>query len=291
MHRLKLSSLRVCLEVMRRGKISEAARALNMTQSAVSKNLKLVESQLGTPLFRRLNDGVVPFDHARAFLFRVAEGVGTIDTAFAELAEVEGRGSLRIAAPPIIAQRFLIPHIGDLHALHPGLELLFRVRTPVTRRNADTDAEIFFSDGTAVAPEAQWLAGDCLWVVAHPALVPADLPMASVSGYPLLQHVKVERAWSGVAERAGLKLDHARFHHYEQYGLIIDAVLQKQGIAIIPRFLISDTVAAGQLRRIGDDMVFPGMGYYYLLIRREKTASSGKFFGWLQYTLRQSDMQ
>jgi len=288
MRDIKLSSLRICLEVMRRESLTAAARALNMTQSAVSKNVQLVEDQLGMPLFQRLKDGVIPHDHARAVLFRIADGIATIDAALAELADPE-HATLRLVAPPIIAQKFLIPNLDDLHVQHPGIELVFRVRAASTRRNVETDAEIFFSGGGALPAEAQWLAGDRFWVVAHPGLAPQPLPIEHVTRYPLLQHVKVERAWQGLAERFGLDFSGTKLHYYEQYSLIIDAALQKLGIAVIPRFLVADIVAAGRLHRIGDEIAFPKIGYYYQLIRREKVATSRTFFDWLRKTLLRSE--
>lgn len=253
-----------------------------MTQSAVSKNVQQVESQLGMPLFRRSKDGVVPHDHAIAFLSRIAEGIGIVDAAVDVLVSSNASGTLRIVAPPIIAQRFLIPFHHDLVTRHPDQELVFRVRTAPGQRYADTDAEIFFNGGGAPPPGAQWLIGDRFWVVAHHSLMPAGATLKDVVDYPLLQHVKVEGAWHQLAERQQISLAATRFHHYEQYGLIIDAALQRLGIAIVPRFLVREAVKAGQLQQIGEEIEFSGMGYYYQLVRHEKLAASRKFFTWLK---------
>ncbi|KRA42139.1 LysR family transcriptional regulator [Devosia sp. Root635] len=282
MRDIRLSSLRICLEVLRRQNLTAAAQALNMTQSAVSKNVQQVEAQLGVPLFERSKDGVVPHDNARIFLSRIAEGIGTIDAAVEAFVSSQGSGTLRIVAPPIIAQRFLIPFHHDLVARHPDQELVFRVRTAPGQRYADTDAEIFFNGGGSPPPTAQWLIGDRFWVVAHPSIATARLTLKDVVHYPLLQHVKVEAAWFQLAERQGISLAATRFHYYEQYGLIIDAALQKLGIAIVPRFLVRDAVQSGQLQRIGAEIAFPEMGYYYQLVRHEKLSVSRKFFTWLK---------
>jgi len=279
---IKLSSLRVCVEVLRRQNLTATAQALNMTQSAVSKNVKQVETQLGVPLFRRSKDGVVPHDNAIMFLSRIAEGIDTIDAATEAFVSSNGAGTLRIVAPPIIAQRFLIPFHHDLVARHPDQELVFRVRTAPGQRYADTDAEIFFNGGGPTPHGAQWLIGDRFWVVAHPTMMSPEATLSDVVNYPLLQHVKVETAWSQLAERQGISLAATRFHHYEQYGLIVDAALQKLGIAIVPRFLVQDAVRVGQLAQIGEEIEFPGMGYYYQLVRHEKLSASRKFFAWLK---------
>jgi DNA-binding transcriptional LysR family regulator len=215
MRDIKLSSLRICVEVMRRRSITATAQALNMTQSAVSKNVLLVEKQLGARLFQRSKDGVVAKDSALDFLLRVAGGIGSIDAALADFSGKDGQGTLRIVAPPIIIQHLLIPHLDDLHARHPGIELVFRVRTALSRSGADKDAEIFFSSEQNPPPQAQWLGGDRFSIVAHPALAPRELPMSEIANYPLLRHSRVERAWTDLAQRIGWRLPSARFHDYE----------------------------------------------------------------------------
>jgi LysR family glycine cleavage system transcriptional activator len=181
-------------------------------------------------------------------------------------------------APPIIIQRLLIPHLDELHARYPGIELVFRVRTSLSRQNSETDAEIFFSSGRDPPPQAQWLTGDRFCVVAHPAMAPQELPMSEITRYPLLRHSKVERAWMDLAQHVGLQLSRARIHDYEQYSLIIDAAIQRLGVAIIPSFLVQDAFREERLHRIGDEIVFPDMGFYYQLHRREKVAISRKVF-------------
>ena len=176
----------------------------------------------------------------------------------------------------------MIPFYDDLVARHPDLELVFRVRTAPGQRYADTDAEIFFNGGGSLPPGAQWLIGDRFWVVAHPSLMPEAATLEDVVAYPLLQHAKVGSAWDQLAERRGINLAATRFHYYEQYGLIIDASLQRLGIAIVPRFLVRDLVDCGQLRQIGSEIEFPEMGYHYQLVRPEASAVSRKFFSWLK---------
>jgi LysR family glycine cleavage system transcriptional activator len=289
MRDIKLSSLRICLEVLRRGNLTATADALNLTQSAVSKSVQLLEAQIGVSLFRRTKTGLVPYDHTRSFLADIGSGISIIDGAVADLAGGGGKNTLRIVAPPIIAQRFIIPNLEDLGKRHPEIELLFRVRTSSTRQHADTDAEISFSNDSAIPSNAQLLAGGPFWIVCHPDLVPARLPLNKVLAYPLLQHTKLEQAWLSVAERHGLNFSKTKFHYYEQYNLIIEAILQKQGIAILPRFLVSDAVRSEKMRRIGEDVPFPNIGYYFVVVRSEKAAACQKLFRWLHSNMKKAD--
>lgn len=278
---IKLSNLRVALLVSRLESLTEAARALHMTQGAVSKNVQQLEQRLGAPLFRRTRDGVVPIDHSRSFFGAVGEAVRIIDGAVADFSEGDARGDLRVVAPPIIAQRFIIPNLNHLEALHPELQIVFRVRMSSTARAPDMDVEIFFRGEGDRPPGARWLAGDRFWLVAHPALAEGDIPVARVPDFPLLQHVKVTRAWPELARQLGWDLGRARLHEYGQYALILDALTQNQGIALVPRLLVAEAVNEGRLRRIGPEFHFPNVGYYFQAIRGDKAAQARKFHAWL----------
>jgi DNA-binding transcriptional LysR family regulator len=60
-------------------------------------------------------------------------------------------------------------------------------------------------------------------------------------------------------------------------------------VAIIPSFLVEAALREERLHRIGDEILFPGMGYYYQLHRREKAAISRKVFAWVKETAQRQE--
>ncbi len=57
--------LRAMVAIVASGRISSAARAVNLTQPAVTQGLAKLEAQIGLPLFERRSDGMVPTDAAQ----------------------------------------------------------------------------------------------------------------------------------------------------------------------------------------------------------------------------------
>jgi DNA-binding transcriptional LysR family regulator len=93
----KLATLRA---VLARGSFSAAAAELNLTQPAVSRQVSLLERQLGTQLVRRTQQGVLPTEAGRLLVGHADAILGRLALAEAEVAEVAGlrRGRLRLGS-------------------------------------------------------------------------------------------------------------------------------------------------------------------------------------------------
>jgi DNA-binding transcriptional LysR family regulator len=93
----KLSTLRA---VVAHGSFSAAGGALALTQPAVSRQVSLLERQVGTQLVRRTRQGVRPTEAGRLLVDHADAILGRIALAEAELAEVTGlrRGNVRLGS-------------------------------------------------------------------------------------------------------------------------------------------------------------------------------------------------
>src|SRR5919199_1165615 len=93
----KLSTLRA---VVAHGSFSAAGDALSLTQPAVSRQVSLLERQLGTQLVRRTQQGVLPTEAGRLLVEHADAILGRLALAEAEVADVAGlrRGRLRLGS-------------------------------------------------------------------------------------------------------------------------------------------------------------------------------------------------
>src|SRR5918998_1015287 len=89
----KLATLRAVLDG---GSFSAAARRLQLTQPAVSRQIALLEAQLGTPLVRRTRRGVQPTEAGRVLAAHAAAVEQRLALAEAEVAELAGRPRGRV---------------------------------------------------------------------------------------------------------------------------------------------------------------------------------------------------
>src|SRR5215216_8153675 len=93
----KLATLRAVVDA---GSLSAAARALSLTQPAVSRQIAILEARLGTPLIRRTRQGVQPTEAGRLLAAHAAEVERRLALAEEEVAELVGlrRGRVRLGS-------------------------------------------------------------------------------------------------------------------------------------------------------------------------------------------------
>jgi DNA-binding transcriptional LysR family regulator len=122
---LNVQRLRVLREVLAQGSFSEAASALNYTQSAVSQAIATLETEAGVPLIERDRRGVRPTTAGE----RLAEHAGRIltqlDAAEAELGAIAGvaGGELRLASFPTAGATLMPLAIAAFRSAHPEVTL------------------------------------------------------------------------------------------------------------------------------------------------------------------------
>ena len=131
--------------IMQAGSVTGAARALNVSQPAISGALKYAEQRLKMKLFERIGGRLCPTPEAVAILPDVSEIFGRIDTLQRVMQEMrDGRsGSIVVATSPTLANAYLPQAIGLFHKVSPQVRIsILSLPTPlvierVARREAD----------------------------------------------------------------------------------------------------------------------------------------------------------
>lgn len=113
------------LAVARSGKLTLAARRLQVNHATLSRRLKALEDSLGAKLFERRISGYTLTPHGERLLRRAEEVESSMLTIQSDLKDVSTRvsGTVRIAAPDGFGTAFLAPRLGLLAAAHPDLEI------------------------------------------------------------------------------------------------------------------------------------------------------------------------
>ncbi|WP_312687065.1 LysR family transcriptional regulator, partial [Brevundimonas nasdae] len=122
---MTLERLRIFVAVAEREHVTAAARALNLTQSAVSNAIAALETEHDVHLFDRVGRGVVLNQTGRAFLPEAKAVLARAAAAEAALADMSAlrRGRLTIFASQTIASAWLPRRLAAFHAAYPGVEL------------------------------------------------------------------------------------------------------------------------------------------------------------------------
>jgi DNA-binding transcriptional LysR family regulator len=131
MHGVDWDALRVFLAIARTGRVSAAARRLNVEHTTVSRRLGALEAELGVPLFYRTASGYVLTPHGHNVLSSAeameAAAIAVAGRAREQSAVIAGR--VRLAVPPEFASHWLAPRLTAFRAMFPDVELEVLVGT------------------------------------------------------------------------------------------------------------------------------------------------------------------
>ncbi|WP_419729894.1 LysR family transcriptional regulator [Lichenicola sp.] len=176
---MTLEQLRIFVAVAEREHVTEAARALNLTQSAISNAIAALEERHAVRLFDRVGRGIVLNATGRSFLGEARGVLARAQAAEAALADMGGlrRGRLAIFASQTIAGYWLPRRLAAFHLRYPGIALDVAIGN--TREAAaavlEGAAELGFVEGEIDAPglERSVIGVDRLLL-----LLPPDHPLA-----------------------------------------------------------------------------------------------------------------
>lgn len=126
-----LDLYRVFREVARAGSISSAARALFLSQPAVSQSVKRLEEQLGVVLFHRTSRGMRLTPEGSTLFRYVDQAYGYISMGERKLDQIKSMslGDITIAAGDTLCKHYLVPHLRVFHETYPGVGIHVLNRT------------------------------------------------------------------------------------------------------------------------------------------------------------------
>ena len=123
-----LNALKAFEVAGRTGSFTRAAELLNVTQSAVSRQVRQLEAQIGETLLQRHHHHLELSAAGRVLLQALQQSFDRIELTVRSLQEKTHRNRLRINAPPTFTSRWLMPRLGRLRDAHPHLELSLSTR-------------------------------------------------------------------------------------------------------------------------------------------------------------------
>jgi DNA-binding transcriptional LysR family regulator len=171
---MTLEQLRIFAAVADKQHVTQAAKELNLTQSATSAAIAALEGRYGIKLFDRVGRGIVLTHTGRTFLAEARAVLARARDAEQVLRDLAGlkAGKLVIAASQTVANYWLPSRLQTFNAAHPGIELAVRIanteRVAEDVREAIADIGFIEGDIDDAALSARRIDGDALVVVVGP---------------------------------------------------------------------------------------------------------------------------
>jgi LysR family glycine cleavage system transcriptional activator len=262
-----LQAIRVFAEVARTGNFTRAAEVLNMTQSAVSYQVKQLERHVGSALFIRQARGVVLSAMGRRVAPIIQNSLDDLRRGFHAL-QSERNNIITISTMQTIAGIWLAPRIGRFQRLHPHLTL----RIEISNRNVDLEndnVDVVIRSGNGQWPglTSHFLLGQEFTPVCSPHYIeqhgrpetPADL-----SRHHLI--ALTDPWWQIWFAAAGLPPQIP----VQQSGIDVETqqlaatlAMAGSGIALVTPAFVADDVRAGRLLPLFSITAKSGSDYYF----------------------------
>jgi LysR family transcriptional regulator, glycine cleavage system transcriptional activator len=279
-----LLALRAFEAAARRLSFTNAAHELHVSQAAISRHVRVLEADLGRPLFRRLHRQVELTTPGKRLASELAVGFSQIWRAVDAVRGAPAR-RLRISVEPAFAARWLVPRFGRFTAAHPEIEVDLESSDEVRTVGRDTDIAIRFLRSVSRKPMGR--ARRLFTYAGFPVIAsgtrthrPRRRSDSDVLAYRLL-HDDDGSEWRRWFAAAGLEgLDAAKHLHFNDSSLVLTAALRGQGVALTAPFYVLSQLRSGRLMRVGCTQVT--FGDYWLLEATDRTTAKARaaFIEW-----------
>lgn len=309
-----LNALRTFEAAARLLSFSDAANELHVTQAAVSRQIRLLEEDLGVRLFRRLTRAIELTEEGGSLFPPVHDALEQIEHAAARIWNKRGGDLLTVSALPTFSVKWLMPRLLNFSELYPNIEVhLVNSIKPVDFDRDEIDLAIrvgtteVYTD-TSIQPridlemaktwngiQAEFLMPDELVAIMSPKLAGRHTAFGNaddLASITLLQMATRPNAWPDYFKALGWSVPNARVGpSFGHFFMALQAAIEGKGIALLPYILAQDDLRderivpaiTGKVRSAGD---------YYLIGRKSQWEQRKvkTFRSWLQSQIVDFDM-
>jgi DNA-binding transcriptional LysR family regulator len=269
---------------------TRAGEELFLTQSAVSRQIKELEDQLGVALFQRRHRALALTEAGQQFYGATAQVLATMRAATERLRAQSGKRSVSVTTTHSFAALWLIPRLAGFTRARPGVDVRITAETRVQDLDRDgLDIAIRHGPPSLAGPNAVRLMGEKVFPVCSPKLLkktPLEKP-EDLRHHVLLQYDDPDgrhpwlhwKTWLEVERIADLRpAGTLSFSGYEQ---IIPAAIAGHGVALGRSPLVKDLLASGELVAPFRSTADPARAYYAIL-STSASKDAAAFLEWLK---------
>ncbi len=267
----------------RLGRMTDAASELAVTHSAISRQVKALEADLGAKLFEGPRSGLRLTTSGQALLAELTESFSRIKRAVRTITD-DKTGPLDVSVLGTFTMRWLIPRLHRFQKAHPEVEVrLSSSDQPVDFARSSFDVAIRVGAGDwprdAVVTS---LFDEQIGPVCAPSVLrrsairsPKDL-----EGVPLLHTRTRPHAWRDWAVRADWRPKSVSGQHFEHFYFLLEAAIAGLGVAVAPFQLVEEDL---RTRRLIAPLGFVPSGNAYVALRRQgRFHKASVFVAWLK---------
>lgn len=274
----------------RHGGFRAAAAELHKTPAALSQQIKQLEQVLGLALFVRHPRHVAITPAGRELAQTVAGVLAELRAKVVALRLAQDPRLLRISTTHSLAMKWLLPRLHRFNERQPAQD----IRVSADDGLADLDGGgcdlALRYQAMRAGEDAVFVYAERLVLVHSPGLAPPQTPLPTLLRHALL-HEGDNGAWLRLLTEQGLNSPHLDFSRvFSHGGLLVQAAVAGQGVALAPYALAHEDLQSGRLLRAAVPAQGSGYGYRLLLSpARLDSAPLRAFADWLRQEFTQMD--
>lgn len=266
------------------GSFKLAAQELHKTPAAISQQVRQLEENLGFALFVRHPRHVTLTEKGQELAIAVGRMLGELRAKIGALQAGSEESVLRISTTHSFAIKWLVPRMHRFTKLYPELDIrLDSNDAPVDLEHDGTDVAVRYGPVTEGDPAL--LFRERLIAVYSPDLLApgqAELTLADLPNFPLLYEKSPESWLQLLNENRALKGKYDFSRGYSHWGVLAQAAVAGQGIALVAYGIACQDILKGSLRQINCRSAPFANGYRFLVNPRKETMPKvQRFRAWL----------
>jgi LysR family glycine cleavage system transcriptional activator len=231
---------------------TRAAAELNLSQGAISRQIRVLEDRLGSLLFQRVRQRVILTDAGRAYLLEVKRILAGLRSATLRLMTVgDSTNVLNLAVLPAVATHWLLPRLPDFFTKHPGISINCAIRlSPFDFETNPFDGAFHYGSGIWAGAVVHHLMDEDIIPVCSPAFRTARRirRVEDLTRIPLLHSATRPADWAGWFANANLAVGNAfQGSIFENFAMISKAAVSGLGVALLPTFFLEEEIRNGSL--------------------------------------------
>jgi LysR family glycine cleavage system transcriptional activator len=265
-----LNGLRAFEAAARHLSFTRAASELNVTQTAISHQIKRLEEELGVRLFVRQNRALELTREARDYLPGIRAAFNDLRLATDRLLQKGDDNVLTISTLASFAAKWLLPRLSAFQAAHPEIDVRITTSTSLVDFARDNvDAAIRYGRGQWPGVRSMWLMADEVFPVCSPELLNGKHPLRQpedLKHHVLLNTSSYEDDWRQWLTAAGLPPDisEQRGVTFDLVFMTVQAAIDGAGVAMGRTTYVRDDIAKGRLV-VPFDIALPVDAGFYLV--------------------------
>ena len=265
---------------------TRAAQELNVTQAAVSHQIKLIEGYLGVPLFARYPRKLALTDQGKSLLPDVTEAFDRMSNAINGLREEPSSKLVSVRLAPSFAAKWLSPRLKYFWLQYPEIDLcLYHAHPAVDFNREEIDIAVTYGRGDWPGVVADPILSLDFYPVCSPSFMSNDKPLSDINNlkyYTLLHDANYE-CWVDWLKLANInEINAGKGTIIDDTNVLIQAAVDGQGVALGSTTFVQDLLDSGKLIKPFDITLENEFAYYIVCPESHlKNPSIQAFKNWL----------